>query len=94
MNLWPRVFLLLATTMQTDFKMIPGQTELDTIERDLRFHPTVNPRSKMLSAAQIEQFNRDGYIRGIRIFDDAEITGIRCYFDALLAKVLAAGGDS
>lgn len=81
-------------TMQTDFKMIPGQTELDTIERDLRFHPTVNPRPQSLTAAQIEQFNRDGYIRGIRIFNDAEITAIRAYFDALLAKVLAAGGDS
>ena len=76
--------------MQTDFKMIPGQTDLDTLERDLRFHPTVNPRPQALSTPQIEQFNRDGYIRGVRIFDDAQITAIRSYFDALLAKVLAA----
>lgn len=80
--------------MQTDFKMIPGGDELATIERDLRFHPAVNPHPQVLSAAQIEQFNRDGYIRGIRIFSESEITAIREYFDALLAKTIAAGGDS
>jgi ectoine hydroxylase-related dioxygenase (phytanoyl-CoA dioxygenase family) len=80
--------------MQSDFKMIPGQGELEQIERDLRFHPTVNPKPRTLSAGQIEQFNREGYLRGIRIFDEDEITGIRRYFDALLAKVVRAGGDS
>jgi hypothetical protein len=80
--------------MKTEFKSLPGQNELDQVERDLRFHPAVNPRPQTLSAAQIEQFNRDGYIRGIRIFSDAEIADIRAYFDALLARVLAAGGDS
>lgn len=80
--------------MQTDFKMIPGQTELEKIERDLRFHSVDNPHPRTLSRVQIEQFNRDGYIRGIRIYSDEEITGIRAYFDQLLAKVLAAGGDS
>ena len=46
------------------------------------------------SREQIEHFNREGYIRGIRIFGDAEIIAIREYFDALLAKTIAAGGDS
>lgn len=80
--------------MQTDFKMIPGQSELEQIERDLRFHPTVNADPQALTRAQIEQFNRDGYIRAIRIYAPAEIEGIRGYFDALLAQVTAAGGDS
>jgi non-haem Fe2+, alpha-ketoglutarate-dependent halogenase len=80
--------------MQTDFKVIPGQTELDQIERDLRFHPTVNDSPRVLSREQIAQFNRDGYLRGIRIFSEAEISGIRAYFDELLARVIAAGGDS
>src|SRR5690242_16459647 len=80
--------------MQSDFKVLPGQNELDQIERDLRFHPTVNDRPQVLSREQIEQFNREGYLRGIRIFSDAEIAEIRGYFDALLAKVIAAGGDS
>jgi hypothetical protein len=80
--------------MQSDFKMIPGQSELDRIERDLRFYPAVNSRPRTLSAAQIDQFNREGYLRGIRIFGDDEIAGIRRYFDDLLARVVAAGGDS
>ena len=39
-------------------------------------------------------FNRDGYLKGIRIFSEAEIADIRSYFDDLLARTLAAGGDS
>ena len=81
-------------TAKTDFKMIPGQGELDKIERDLRFHPVVNENPRTLSRAQIDAFNRDGYINGIRIFSDAEIGEIRDYFDRLLARVVAAGGDS
>ncbi len=79
---------------KTDFRMIPGQNELDQIERDLRFHPAVNENPQALSRDQIAQFNEQGYIRGIRIFSDAEIGEIRNYFDRLLAQVIAAGGDS
>lgn len=82
------------TSPKTDFKMIPGQGELDRLERDLRFHPATTSSPKTLTRAQIDQFNRDGYIRGIRIFSEAEIAAIREYFDRLLAKVVAAGGDS
>ncbi len=38
--------------------------------------------------------NRDGFVGPIQIFDEQEIAGIRSYFDDLLAKVVAAGGDS
>ncbi len=79
---------------KTDFKVLPGQDELDQMERDLRFHPTRNEHPKTLTGDQIAQFNREGYIRGIRIFGDAEIAEIRGYFDRLLAKTIAAGGDS
>jgi ectoine hydroxylase-related dioxygenase (phytanoyl-CoA dioxygenase family) len=48
----------------------------------------------VLSREQIEAFNRDGYLRPVPIFNSEEIAGIRSYFDALLARVLAAGGDS
>src|SRR5690349_21333086 len=81
-------------TAKADFKMIPGQSDLDQIERDLRFHRVVNDSPKVLSRDQIAQFNRDGYIRGIRIFSEAEIGEIRSYFDKLLEQVIAAGGDS
>lgn len=48
----------------------------------------------MLSPDQIAAFNRDGYLKGIRIFANDEIDAIRAYFDRLLASTLAAGGDS
>lgn len=78
----------------TNFKMIPGQSELDTIERDLRFYSCQNDQPRVLTRGQIEQFNRDGYVKPLRIFSDDEISAIRRYFDQLLAKVIAAGGDS
>lgn len=80
--------------MKTEFQVIPGQDELGRMQRDLRFHPVTNPAPAVLTSAQVEQFNRDGYVRGLKIFSAAEIGEIRGYFDALLAKVLAAGGDS
>lgn len=79
---------------KTDFKMIPQENELEKIERDLRFHSCTNRNPRVLSGVQVEHFNREGYIKGIRIFPEAEITAIRGYFDQLLAQVIAAGGDS
>jgi non-heme Fe2+,alpha-ketoglutarate-dependent halogenase len=79
---------------KTDYKVIPGQNELDSIERDLKFYPSRTESPEVLSQQQIDQFNRDGNLIGIRIFNDEEITELRRYFDALLEKVIAAGGDS
>jgi len=70
------------------------QDELATISRDLRFHPVTNDSPAVLTREQIEQFNREGYIKAVRVYADAEIDDIRVYFDRLLAKVVAAGGDS
>jgi non-heme Fe2+,alpha-ketoglutarate-dependent halogenase len=78
----------------TDFKMIPQNDELASIERDLRFYPSPTAHPKTLTRAQLDGFNRDGYIAPIDIFSTAEITAIRDYFDGLLARVVAAGGDS
>ncbi len=75
-------------------KFIPTAEELSQVERDLRFHPSATPNPKRLTAEQIADFNRDGYLKGMRIFSDEEMAGIRAYFDQLLAATLAAGGDS
>lgn len=77
-----------------DFKITPDQTELDETPRDLRFHPTNNPAPRVLSESQVQTFNRDGYVAPLPVFTTEEIAEIRAYFDALLEKVLAAGGDS
>ena len=75
-------------------KFVPATEELSTVERDLRFHPCTTEHPRILTREQISAFNRDGYLAGIRIFDDDEISSIRQYFDELLAKTIAAGGDS
>jgi non-heme Fe2+,alpha-ketoglutarate-dependent halogenase len=73
---------------------VPDYDDLAQIPRDLRFHPVENARPTALTAAQIAAFNRDGFIRPVPLFDDAEINDLRLYFDALLEKTLAAGGNS
>jgi non-heme Fe2+,alpha-ketoglutarate-dependent halogenase len=73
---------------------IPSTEEVSKLQRDLRYHPSNTERPVTLTPGQIAAFNRDGYLAGIRIFDEEEITAIRSYFDELLARTLAAGGDS
>jgi hypothetical protein len=81
-------------TAATDYKIIPDQSDIDAIERDLRFYPSTVEEPRVLTREQVAGYNRDGFIRPIRIYSDDEIADIRRYFDDLLAKVLAAGGDS
>jgi ectoine hydroxylase-related dioxygenase (phytanoyl-CoA dioxygenase family) len=73
---------------------IPTTDELNRVNRDLRFHPSTTENPRVLTREQIVAFNRDGYLKGIRIFDETEIAEIRRYFDELLERTLAAGGDS
>src|SRR4051812_45302033 len=73
---------------------IPTTDDLSRLERDLRFHPSTTEKPAVLSNEQVAAFNRNGYLTGIRIFDEEEMAAIRQYFDELLAKTLAAGGDS
>ena len=77
----------------SSFKAAPGQDELAAMNRDLRFHAVVNPNPRTLSSQQIDQFNRDGYLKPFRIFAAKEADELRSYFDRLLAKVLAEGGE-
>jgi non-heme Fe2+,alpha-ketoglutarate-dependent halogenase len=78
----------------TQFKTIPSHDQLQAMERDLRFHPSTVTQPAALSRAQVESYNRDGYIRGIPIFDDDEVLAQRQFFDQLLDQVIAAGANS
>ncbi len=73
---------------------IPSAEELTNLERDLHFHPSKTEQPVALTPEQIAAFNSKGYLAGIRVFDQQEIAGIRQYFDELLRRTLAAGGDS
>ncbi|MGH9162602.1 MAG: phytanoyl-CoA dioxygenase family protein [Vicinamibacteraceae bacterium] len=76
------------------FAITPDEGQLAALERDLRFHPSPVTAPRQLPMAQVESFNRDGYLKPVRIFDDERIAAIRRYFDDLLARTVAAGGDS
>jgi non-haem Fe2+, alpha-ketoglutarate-dependent halogenase len=78
----------------TRFNAIPGQDELGSISRDLRFHPCHNPKPQVLSLDQIAFFNEQGYLMPFRIYSPKEITEIRHYFDDLLSQYLREGKDS
>jgi non-heme Fe2+,alpha-ketoglutarate-dependent halogenase len=73
---------------------IPKAEELRQVERDLRFHPSTVTDPRTLTREQVAAFNRDGYLKPLRIFDGQAIGTIRSYFDDLLAQTLAAGGNS
>ena len=77
-----------------DFKVIPNDTELETLKRNLTFHPADPARAGTLTRAQIEGYNVDGFIRPVEIYSTDEMRAIRKYFDRLLDQTIAAGGNS
>ena len=81
-------------TTTPPFAITPDARDLAAASRDLRFHPSTVEDPGTLTRTQVDAFNRDGYLKGLRVFSDAEAAGIRDYFDDLLARTLAAGGDS
>lgn len=77
-----------------EFKVIPADAELETLKRDLTFRPANPANARTLSLSQIDCYNTSGFIRPIDIYSTDEILAIRQYFDALLEKAIAAGGNS
>ena len=78
----------------TQFSITPSESELAAMERDLRFYPVENTQPRTLTTMQITDYNERGYIAPLDVYSPSEIEGIRTYFDDLLARVVAAGGDS
>ncbi len=77
-----------------EFKTVPEHDQIATMERDLKFHPSTVTDPQALTTAQIDAYNRDGYVKGLRVFSSEEMADHRGYFDELLAKVMASGKDS
>ncbi len=59
---------------------------------DLGFAPVINPAPKVLSAHEIAQYNRDGYVQPFDVYPEAEIGHIRAYADRLIADMGPEGG--
>ena len=68
-----------SVTYKTD-KIMPTWTQLAEMRRELQFYPSVTEHPKVLTQKQLTNFNRAGYIKGIPIFDEAEIGEHRQYF--------------
>lgn len=64
------------------------------LDREIRFFPSSNPSPKRLSHQQIQDWNQDGYLGPLDVYDQETADDIRQYFDGLLNDALAAGGDS
>jgi len=77
-----------------NFKVIPADTELETLKRNLTFHPANPANTKSLSREQVEGYNTRGFIRPVDVYAPDEIAMIRQYFDKLLEKTIASGGNS
>jgi ectoine hydroxylase-related dioxygenase (phytanoyl-CoA dioxygenase family) len=80
--------------MDKQFSIVPTNEELAALGRDLRFHEVHNADPETLSAEQISGYNTGGYVAPLDVYSQAEIASIREYFDDLLARVTAEGGDS
>ncbi len=77
-----------------DFKVIPDDNELDRLKRDLTFHPADASKAKTLSAEQVATYNEKGFVRRFVVYEPAQAQEIRSYFDRLLEKTVASGGNS
>lgn len=78
----------------TKFSAVLKESDLAALERDLKFYPVENTNPKTLSCEQVEQYNRLGYVAPLDVYSTSEIEGIRSYFDDLLVRVIAEGGNS
>jgi non-heme Fe2+,alpha-ketoglutarate-dependent halogenase len=64
------------------------------LERDLQFYPLGIENPTVLTSAQIDHYNDQGYLFPIPVFNEREMIKIREYFDVLLQKALAVGWSS
>jgi non-haem Fe2+, alpha-ketoglutarate-dependent halogenase len=78
----------------TEFKIIPDQDAVNAVGRDLHFHPSTVTEPTTLTLENVAHFNKNGFVRPIRIFDGPEADDLRAYFDRLLEQAIAEGRDS
>lgn len=76
------------------FSIIPTAEELAACPRDLHFYPTHNESPGKLTSDQVDFFNQKGYVTPLDVYSKTEIDDIRAYFDDLLQRTIAQGGDS
>ena len=74
--------------------MSPIDNALPDLDRVLDFVPIRKDAPSLLTPAQIVQFNEEGYIFPLDVFDESEAAANRAYFDDLMERAAAAGWDA
>lgn len=64
---------------------------MQTEALDLSFKPSDSRQAGILTTAQIDHYNREGFVQPFDIFDADEIAGIRAYFNRLMDDLGEAG---
>ncbi len=64
------------------------------LKRTLQFFPVENENPLALTCAQIQHFNKNGFILPLDVFSESEIAEHRDYFDRLIEKAMAMGWNS
>jgi non-heme Fe2+,alpha-ketoglutarate-dependent halogenase len=76
------------------FEITPELSKLEESRRNFEFSPAGCVAPQVLDASQIQTFNKEGFLTGLRLFSSDEIEEIRHYFDLLLDKTLQTGASS
>ena len=63
------------------------------LNADLTFHSIVNNSPHRFTREQIEEYNRQGFIAGITLFEGVELEAMQEFFARYKAAVTAASGD-
>ena len=72
----------------------PTPSQLAQLPRKMGFFPTVNSSPKTLTAAQVQQYNEQGYVMPFNGLDRDESREIRAFFDGVLAAFMELGRSS
>ena len=84
----------LMTKGSDKFEITPAISKRERSNKRFEFTPASCKAPQVLNAAQIQGFNQDGFMTGLRLFSPEIITEIRQYFDRLLMATLQSGGSS
>ena len=74
--------------------MAQHDVEVSKLDRDLRFFPVRTPSPHTLGSSQIDFYNRNGYLTGLRAYGPEEADANRRNFDNILRQFLEQGKDS
>ncbi|MEZ6138660.1 MAG: phytanoyl-CoA dioxygenase family protein [Pirellulaceae bacterium] len=79
---------------QVDEIPTPSPAQLSELPRQMEFYPSVNANPKVLTPAQVSQYNEQGYLLPFDALNQAEACEIRAFFDGVLAAYIELGKSS